>query len=168
MMAPSQTQNDALKTVEGHLRDVIQTLYEISVGVYGYQGPESTEVLINQIQKLTSQYHSLPAASAPLDVSIPQEVIQYIEDGRNPDIYTREFVEIVVKQNQFMKGKMEAYRQFRDVLGDQICVAFPELKEDVDKIVDASGGRQRRSSVLAVGLQNSMGGNGKGQNGSSA
>jgi len=84
------------------------------------------------------------AAKPELDVAVPREVIQYIEDGRNPDIYTREFIEIVVKQNQFMKGKMEAYRDFRDVLADQIKVSFPELTEKVDEVIEGTGGRKKK------------------------
>lgn len=68
-------------------------------------------------------------------------MIQYVEDGRNPDIYTREFVELVVKQNQFMSGKRRAFRRFRDVLASQIEVGFPELREEVGKIVEGTGGR---------------------------
>ncbi|RPB17574.1 hypothetical protein P167DRAFT_514813 [Morchella conica CCBAS932] len=143
-MAPPPV-NEPLKNVDGHLRAVIETLYEISVGVYGYQGPESTDVLANQINKLSTQYGTLANAASklPPDVAVPREVIQYIEDGRNPDIYTREFVEIVVKQNQFMKGKMEAYRDFRDVLAEQIKVSFPELSEKVEEVVEGTGGRKR-------------------------
>ncbi|KAH0608186.1 uncharacterized protein H6S33_002238 [Morchella sextelata] len=143
-MAPPPV-NEPLKNVDVHLRAVIETLYEISVGVYGYQGPESTDVLANQINKLSTQYSTLAnsASKLPPDVAVPREVIQYIEDGRNPDIYTREFVEIVVKQNQFMKGKMEAYRDFRDVLAEQIKVSFPELSEKVEEVVEGTGGRKR-------------------------
>lgn len=52
-------------------------------------------------------------------------------------------MEIVVKQNQFMKGKMEAYRDFRDVLAEQIKVSFPELSEKVEEVVEGTGGRKR-------------------------
>ncbi|PUU74295.1 mediator complex, subunit Med10 [Tuber borchii] len=143
-MAPPP--NSALKSVEENLRAVIETLYEISVGVHEFQGPESVDVIANLIDKLSTQYQTLDsvAAKPELDVAVPREVIQYIEDGRNPDIYTREFIEIVVKQNQFMKGKMEAYRDFRDVLADQIKVSFPELTEKVDEVIEGTGGRKKK------------------------
>lgn len=88
-------------------------------------------------------------------------MIQYIEDGRNPDIYTREFVEIVIKQNQFMKGKMEAYRDFRDVLAEQIKISFPELKDKVEEVIDSTGGRRKTSQLRAERA-------GGGQNGDTA
>ena len=64
---------------------------------------------------------------------------RYVEGGRNPDIYTREFVEIVAKQNQIMNGRMRAFGDFRDILAEQINTAFPELRDDVNKVMRATG-----------------------------
>lgn len=68
---------------------------------------------------------------------------RYVEDGRNPDIYTREFVEIVAKQNQILNGKMRAFADFRDILAEQISVAFPELREDVATVLQETSGKLR-------------------------
>lgn len=35
---------------------------------------------------------------------------------------------------------MEAYRDFRDVLAEQIRVSFPELREQVDEVIEGTGG----------------------------
>ena len=67
-------------------------------------------------------------------------MIQYVDNGRNPDIYTREFVELGRKGNQLMKGKKEAFGSFRDVLAGEMCNVFPELRDDVEKVVERTGG----------------------------
>ena len=54
-----------------------------------------------------------------------------MDNGRNPDIYTREFVEGARRSNQLMKGKMEAFGSFRDVLATEMARAMPELRDDV-------------------------------------
>lgn len=72
--------------------------------------------------------------------SVPPELLEYVENGRNPDIYTREFVELVRRGNQLMKGKSQAMGSFRDVLAEQMMSAMPELREDVSKVVEATGG----------------------------
>jgi mediator of RNA polymerase II transcription subunit 10 len=69
-------------------------------------------------------------------------VVQYVEDGRNPDIYTREFVELVAKSNQLMNGKRRAFMRFRDVLAEQIEAGFPELTEEVRKVQEGTGGKE--------------------------
>jgi mediator of RNA polymerase II transcription subunit 10 len=80
----------------------------------------------------TSPVTSLPA--------IPPELIQYVDNGRNPDIYTRELVEAARKSNQLMRGKMEAFADFRDVLAGKMRDAMPEVEADVDRCVRATGG----------------------------
>ena len=64
-----------------------------------------------------------------------------MEDSRNPDIYTRQFVELVMRYNQQHKGRSEAFASFRDILGQQMVTAMPEIKDDVKRVVEASGGR---------------------------
>ncbi|KAF8543931.1 mediator complex, subunit Med10, partial [Trichophaea hybrida] len=122
---------------------IIQTLFELLVRVHGFDGPESSDVVAVTIKDLVDQFQRLGvSASSPAiaDVKLPREVIQYVEDGRNPDIYTREFVELVVKQNQLMNGKRRAFARFRDVLAQQMEARFPELKEEVRKVVEGTGG----------------------------
>lgn len=72
--------------------------------------------------------------------AVPPELLQYVDNGRNPDIYTREFVELARKGNQLMKGKQEAFASFRDVLAGEMGKALPELREDVGRILDETGG----------------------------
>ena len=65
-----------------------------------------------------------------------------MDNGRNPDIYTREFVEGARRSNQLMKGKMEAFSSFRDILATEMGKAMPELREDVGKVLEATGGKR--------------------------
>ncbi|KAL7626622.1 RNA polymerase II mediator complex subunit [Parahypoxylon ruwenzoriense] len=77
---------------------------------------------------------------------IPPELIQYVDNGRNPDIYTREFVELVRRGNQLMKGKQAAFASFRDVLAGEMDKAMPELRGDTAGVLSATGGRGARRS----------------------
>ena len=79
-------------------------------------------------------------AARRLPVHLPVEIIQYVEGSRNPDIYTREFVELVMRYNQQQKGRSEAFANFRDMLGREMAFGIPDIREDVKRIVEASGG----------------------------
>ena len=46
------------------------------------------------------------------------------------------------RSNQLMKGKMEAFGSFRDVLAQEMARAMPELREDVGRVLDETGGRR--------------------------
>lgn len=81
---------------------------------------------------------------------MPPELLEYVENGRNPDIYTREFVELVRRGNQLMRGKMNAFAAFRDVLAEQMASAMPELRDDVARVLEATGGDPAIATVGAV------------------
>ncbi|KAF3769816.1 hypothetical protein M406DRAFT_66279 [Cryphonectria parasitica EP155] len=107
--------------------------------------PPTREVLAAQLTHLSSALqavHTLAAeAGAAGSLSeVPRELITYVDGGRNPDIYTREFVELVRRKNQLMKGKMGAFGSFRDILAREIATANPELREDVARVVVGTGG----------------------------
>ncbi|KAF8864130.1 putative mediator of RNA polymerase II transcription subunit 10 [Acephala macrosclerotiorum] len=143
-MAPVSQADHA--AVEGQLKDVIQDLFQIMVQVNSYDlvpSHSSNLVLQNSIKSLHSSLQKVhrtanhPTANLP---HIPPELIQYVDNGRNPDIYTREFVELGRKGNQLMKGKKEAFGSFRDVLAGEMCNVFPELRGDVERVVESTGG----------------------------
>jgi mediator of RNA polymerase II transcription subunit 10 len=88
------------------------------------------------IQKIASILRLTPH----LNVQIPPDVIEYVQEGRNPDIYTREFVELAMRNNQRLRGKMDAFAKFRDVLAREVAGAVPALRADVEKVVVHTGG----------------------------
>lgn len=80
--------------------------------------------------------------TAPLvQIDIPPEVTNYVESSRNPDIYTREFVELVQRTNQMLKGRGEAYRFLQEQISWQLSNAVPELQNDVTRVVEATAGK---------------------------
>jgi len=107
---------------------------------------------------LTTQLSLLSTTASSLPVQIPPEIVAYVEDGRNPDIYTREFVELVQKGNQYLKGKAEAFESFRDVLAREMEGAMPEVGEEVRRVVDATGGKGMVGRVGEVGRNGEIGG----------
>ncbi|KAK2608774.1 RNA polymerase II mediator complex subunit [Conoideocrella luteorostrata] len=165
-MAPvDRTDHDGL---EQQLKDIIQDLYQVMVQVSTYDttGRSSREVLSNEMfvihpsppsrtqnasratsfhpktlsQSLQSLHATTSSPHATLP-SVPPELLEYVENGRNPDIYTREFVELVRRGNQLMRGKCHAFGDFRDVLAQEMASAMPELRADVEKILSETGGK---------------------------
>lgn len=68
-------------------------------------------------------------------IQLPPEIIDYVDSARNPDIYTREFVELVQRGNQDLKGKREAFASFRDVLAREMRSAMPECRGEVERVM---------------------------------
>ena len=82
--------------------------------------------------------------ASALPQQIPPEIIDYVDSGRNPDIYTREFVELVQKGNQYLKGRSEAFTGFRDALADEMVKAWPEMRNDVNNILQGGSTKQNK------------------------
>jgi mediator of RNA polymerase II transcription subunit 10 len=51
-------------------------------------------------------------------------------------------VELARKGNQLMKGKLEAFGSFRDVLAEVMVAGLPELRKDVVDVVVKTGGHE--------------------------
>lgn len=100
----------ARRAVEEQLKGITQTLLEMSIIVHGFEGPQTTEVLVSKINALVDEYRALDESRRSLSQTVPMDIVSYIEEGRNPDVYTREFVELLQKQNQFVNGKFQAMR----------------------------------------------------------
>ena len=66
-----------------------------------------------------------------------------MENSRNPDIFTREFVETVQRMNQMLNGRADAYRLLQEQLAWQLSNAIPELRDDIASVVEATGGNLR-------------------------
>ena len=45
-----------------------------------------------------------------------------------------------MRYNQQQKGRTEAFASFRDILGQQMAAGIPDIKDDVRRVVEASGG----------------------------
>lgn len=124
-------------------------MYNILVQTTAYDqtsGPNarpSSDVLRTELLALEQSLQTIYRTSTtPNTVDslphVPPELLQYVENGRNPDIYTREFVELVRRGNQLMRGKNEAFRSFRDVLAEEMGKAMPEVREDAKKVLEAT------------------------------
>ncbi|KAK2066594.1 hypothetical protein P8C59_000399 [Phyllachora maydis] len=139
--------NANINAVEQNVQDVIQSLFQMMVQVSNYDsaGKPSREVLANEMQKLSHSLSAAHATAAALPTAgdadgprVPGPLVQYVENGRNPDIYTREFVELVRRMNQLARGKTRAFAGFRDVLARELAAANPELAADVSRVVHAT------------------------------
>lgn len=85
-----------------------------------------------------------------------------MDAARNPDIYTREFVELVQRGNQDLRGKREAFAGFRDVLAREMRGAMPECRGEVDRVVLATGGDVSAGGGVAGGGDSGDGSGGDG------
>lgn len=66
--------------------------------------------------------------------------------------------------NQLARGKSHAFRSFRDVLAREMSSALPEVREDVKRVLEATGGGRFEEDGEGEGKGDGRGqGQGQGQ-----
>lgn len=136
----AQLQDD-LSNAEQQVASIIESFIELGVSIYDFPGTsEATQGMVTNLKRNVDRLQKLNQLSNNPDsqlnnVNIPLEVVQYIEDGRNPDIYTREFVEAIRRSNQYQRAKIHGLQQLRDSLAEKIIEEFPDLEFNVKDIV---------------------------------
>ena len=148
-------------TASDSLKDVIHNFYEVQAQVHGYASEtETRDVLVNKIQELSQSLAHLSRESSSntiMNTFVPPEVVDYVDDGRNPDIYTRELVEVVQRGNAVLNGKINAFGSFSEIFANDLRKMSPEMAKAVDEIMgdgdsaegdveQANGASQPRSS----------------------
>lgn len=96
--------------MERQIRGIIQTLLELAIIIHGFSGSQSIEVLAQKLNQLVTEYQNTNENGKLLKGSLPIDIVKYVELTRNPDVYTREFVELMHKQNQYVNGKFQVMR----------------------------------------------------------
>lgn len=128
-------ENEPLLATASQLQALVESFIELGVLVHDNQGThQSHTALTHKTNQVISQLSGLTNSPFTQQYPIPVDVISYIEDGRNPDIYTREFVEVTAKSNARLKGKMLGFATLRDVLGEKLVEEFPHLADAVENI----------------------------------
>ncbi|KAG0168319.1 RNA polymerase II mediator complex subunit [Apophysomyces sp. BC1034] len=125
------------QSLEKQLNDLLQALFELSVVVYDFQ-PDGNKRVWDKINAILDHYRRIGDLKDGLDDFVPEEVINYIEHGRNPDMFTQAFVERAATENQFTHGKIKAVDEFRHLLSDEFAKSFPDLYDNTDIFDSAS------------------------------
>lgn len=130
-------------TAVDSLKDVIHNYYEVQAQVQGYVSEtETRDVLVNKMQELSQSLTRLARESSSNTITntfVPPEVVDYVDDGRNPDIYRRDLVEVVQRGNAVLNGKMNAFGSFSKTFADDVRRMSPEMAKAVDEIMGVSG-----------------------------
>ncbi|CAR24561.1 mediator complex subunit NUT2 [Lachancea thermotolerans CBS 6340] len=130
-----------LSLSEQQLRSIIESFVELGVSVYDFPGTlEATQGMMTNLKRNVDRLRQLNKQSNDPEsqlnnFNVPIEVAQYIEDGRNPDVYTRDFVEAIRRSNQYQRAKMNALGQLRNKLAEKIIAEFPDMQNNVTDIL---------------------------------
>ncbi|XP_050530480.1 mediator of RNA polymerase II transcription subunit 10 isoform X2 [Daktulosphaira vitifoliae] len=141
----------SLEDLETQLEMFVENVRQIRIIVTDFQ-PQGQTVLNQKIQNAVQGLQEInKLKSAVQDIHVPLEVFDYIDRGRNPQLYTKDCIEKALNKNEQVKGKIDALRKFKAQMLADLGHAFPN---------ELTKYRALRSSTIgSTGSSGSGGGN---------
>lgn len=104
----------------------IENTRQIRIIVSDFQ-PQGQNVLNQKIQALVGGLQEIDKLKNQVqDVQVPLEVFEYIDQGRNPQLYTKDCIEKALNKNEEVKGKIDSYRKFKTNMLVELQKTFPK------------------------------------------
>jgi len=115
----SSSSSSPLEDLETQLEMFVENVRQIRiiVGDFQCQG----QIVLNQkIQNTVTGLQEIDKLKSSVqDIHVPLEVFEYIDRGRNPQLYTKDCIEKALHKNEQVKGKIDALKKFKaNVLSD--------------------------------------------------
>lgn len=116
---------DKFESLEQQLELFIENTRQIGIVVSDFQ-PQGQNVLNQKLQTMVMEMQELEKLRTQVpDVHVPLEVFDYIDQGRNPNLYTRDCLEKALAKNELVKGKVDNLKKFKALLMVELNKVFP-------------------------------------------
>ncbi|SPO44365.1 related to NUT2 - subunit of the RNA polymerase II mediator complex [Moesziomyces antarcticus] len=126
---PADPTESVRATLETRVRAVVDLLYQLAVCSADVQ-EGSQHLVANKVNECIKALAELDATKDELHrahLMVPQEVLEMLDAGKNPDTHTRNFVSRLASENQYSYGQHNAVSSYKDALDAALDQAFPEL-----------------------------------------
>ncbi|KAM7372897.1 hypothetical protein PAMP_007790 [Pampus punctatissimus] len=112
--------------LEEHLEKFIENIRQLGIIVSDFQ-PSSQTGLNQKLNFMISGLQDIEKCRQQLhEINVPLEVFEYIDQGRNPQLYTKECLERALARNEQVKGKIDTMTKFKSLLISELGKVFPE------------------------------------------
>uniref|UniRef100_A0A1L8DFU4 Mediator of RNA polymerase II transcription subunit 10 n=1 Tax=Nyssomyia neivai TaxID=330878 RepID=A0A1L8DFU4_9DIPT len=114
-----------LENLETNLEMFIENVRQIRIIVSDFQA-QGQNVLNQKIQGLVTGLQEIDKLKGQVqNVHVPFEVFDYIDQGKNPQLYTKDCIDKARSKNEEVKGKIDAYRKFKANMVLELQKTFP-------------------------------------------
>lgn len=156
MMAPQANDNATTASVvddpKQNLNQVINSiqktlglLHQLYLTVSSFNA-SSQLPLLQRLNSLVLELDNMVKLSEKCNIQVPMEVLNLIDDGKNPDEFTRDVINSCIAKNQITKGKTDAFKGLRKHLLEELEQTFPDEVESYREIRAASAAELKRQA----------------------
>jgi len=114
-----------LDTLETNLESLVENVRQLGIIVSDFQ-PQGQNALNHKLNQIVQSLQDIDRVKNQVnDIQVPLEVFDYIDSGRNPQLFTKDCMEKALAKNEQVKGKIDAYRRFKAMLLVELSKVFP-------------------------------------------
>ncbi|CAH1415356.1 unnamed protein product [Lactuca virosa] len=146
---PKQNLNQVINSIQKTLGTIHQLYLTVSSFNVSSQLP-----LLQRLNTLVMEMDNMAKLSEKCNIQVPMEVLNLIDDGKNPDEFTRDVLNSCIAKNQITKGKTDAFKGLRKHLLEELEQAFPDEVEDYREIRASSAAESMRLAQAQTMLPN--------------
>ncbi|XP_009608620.1 mediator of RNA polymerase II transcription subunit 10b-like isoform X3 [Nicotiana tomentosiformis] len=141
--SPAEESKQNLNQVINSIDKTLGILHQLYLTVSSYN-VSSQLPLLQRLNNLVLELDNMAKLGEKCNIQVPMEVLNLIDDGKNPDEFTRDVLNSCIAKNQVTKGKTDAFKGLRGHLLEELEQAFPEEVEAYREIRAASAAEAKR------------------------
>ncbi|KAJ3221400.1 hypothetical protein HK099_003547 [Clydaea vesicula] len=122
-----------LTKIENQILKLLDAQYKLSLTIHDFQ---SSAVLHERVNNLIIELRNLDNLKNLSNLKIPPQLIEYIHNNKNPDIYSKQLFQSLADKNQKTSGRINAIKVYIGLLLPVVQVNDVELVFAVTKIND--------------------------------
>lgn len=124
-----------MENLKSEMELLIECSRHLHIIISDFQ-PENSQAALNlklsQIVTALSNIEKLRTSVS--NIQVPLEVFEYIDKDKNPQFYTKDYMEKALSKNEEIKGKVEYYNKFSKILSDELAKVFPNEMNNYNKL----------------------------------
>uniref|UniRef100_A0A1D1YP70 Mediator of RNA polymerase II transcription subunit 10 n=1 Tax=Anthurium amnicola TaxID=1678845 RepID=A0A1D1YP70_9ARAE len=146
---PKQNLNQVINSIQKTLGLLHQLHLTVSSFNVASQLP-----LLQRLNALVAELDAMQKLGDNCNIQVPMEVVNLIDDGKNPDEFTRDVINSCITRNQVTKGKTDAFKSLRKHLLEELEQSFPDEVESYREIRASSAAEMKRVAQIQSSLPN--------------
>lgn len=115
-----------MEPLEKQIEIFVENIRQLGIIVTDFQAQPGQPVLNQKIKDIVTSLKDIDRLRDGVpNVQLPIEVFEYIDSGKNPHYYTKDYMDKALTKNEEVKGKIEYYKRFKSILIEELTKVFP-------------------------------------------
>ncbi|WOK98195.1 hypothetical protein Cni_G06905 [Canna indica] len=149
---PAEEAKQNLNQVINSVDKTLGLLHQLYLTVSSFSAASQLP-LLQRVNSLVAELDAMQKMADKCNIQVPMEVLSLIDDGKNPDEFTKDVINSCIAKNQITKGKTDAFKGLRKHLLEELDQAFPDEVETYREIRASSATADRHPGKYPLIMQ---------------